>query len=121
MGGPNRETVVVTLSDGSALHLRFDINAVCDFEEVMTAGGFDATRELHRMETSVRPTVSAVRAMVYASAREKRPDLTLRHVGDLLRTDGEALVKAAREAMQRAAPDPAPEGEAAEKQTPPNP
>lgn len=114
------EGVTVTLADGQALHLSASLNALCDFEVELSRLGLDPVRELDRLESGARPPVVSLRALVWATARGSRPDLTVSQVGDMLETDGPALTKAVFAALAKAGPEQAPgDGDAPGKATPP--
>lgn len=102
-GGP--DLVAVLLRDGTALNLRADVNAICDFEGALVREGFDAWRELSRIEAGLGATVSAYRALIWACAKDRHEGITLRHVGDLLQADGPPLRAGVLEALRLAAPD----------------
>lgn len=103
MTGP--DLVAVPLRDGTELRLRASINALCDFESVMARDGFDPDRELRRIEAGLGGTVSAVRALIWACAKDQHEGLGLRHVGALIGSDGTALREGLAEALKRAVPD----------------
>lgn len=110
------DLVRVALSDGTALHLTASVNALCEFEAVMARSGFDPVRELGRFDNGT-PSVSGLRAMVWASAIEQRPSLKLSEIGVLMAhpVDGPKLAAGVLEALKRQQPEPAPEGDDAEK------
>lgn len=95
----------LTLSDGRVLKLVGDMNALCDFERVMNAAGFDATRELERFENG-GGGFSVTRALFWAFAQEHHPDLTLRECGSIIQAEGKKLVDALASTMDRAMPPP---------------
>jgi hypothetical protein len=111
----------VTLSDGRTLRLVGDVNALCDFERVMKAAGFDPMRELQDMDTGAGAGFSALRALFWAFAQEHHPDLTLRDCGAILHREGRAIADAVTATMARAMPDADPDGGAgsAQEKTPP--
>jgi len=115
------DLVPVLLRDGTELRLCVGINAICDFEAALVREGFDAERELARLEAGFG-TVSAARALIWASAKDQHEGLTLRHVGALMQTNGAALQAGLSEALTRARPEKAddPAGDDAPgKATPP--
>lgn len=114
----SRDLVTVALTSGGSLKLRADVNALCDFEAEMTRAGFDAVREMERFEQGARPPLSVARALVWACAVARHPDLTIRQVGAAMADDGAALVAGVLEALRLAAPAPDPD---AEKPVPPIP
>lgn len=117
---PSPETVEVLLTDGSALHLEYSPNAMCDFERAMNADGFDPLVQLDQLVAG-RATVSALRAMIWACARLRHPGLTLQHVGNLMQRDGHALRDGLARALDDGRPVPdADSGDAAGKPTPPS-
>ncbi|MBN8294947.1 hypothetical protein JI664_23450 [Rhodobacter sp. NTK016B] len=97
----NPDLVAVPLRDGSELRLLAGVNPLCEFEAELARAGFNPTQEMKLLNAGISGTVSAVRALVWAFARDQHPGLTLRHVGDLLGTDGEALRKGLSEALNR--------------------
>ncbi|PWE26645.1 hypothetical protein C4N9_20480 [Pararhodobacter marinus] len=97
----NPDLVAVPLRDGTELRLVAGVNALCECEAELARAGFNPTQEMKFLNAGISGTVSAVRALVWAFAKDQHPGLTLRHVGDLLGTDGEALRKGLAEALNR--------------------
>lgn len=117
---PHPEMVPVPLRNGTELRLVAGINALCDFEAEMARTGLDPVRELARIEAGQGGTLSGIRALVWACAKDQHPGLTLRPVGDLLQSDGAAIRKGLAEALSRAAPEKDENEPAPEKTEPPS-
>ncbi|MCW1934537.1 hypothetical protein [Pararhodobacter zhoushanensis] len=113
------EKVAVPLADGATLYLRADVNALCEFESVVSRAGLDPLRELVGVEQGFRGTISALRALIWACAVVHHPSLTVQAVGDLLDQNGQALRDGLAEALKRSAPVKA-EGDASGNPPPPS-
>lgn len=92
-------------ADGQTWRLRFDFNAMADFE---AETGKNALQALEGMETG---TASAqdIRALVWAALRDGHPDVTLRQAGRLVVEGLQAFQKAAVSALP--SPSDQPEGD----------
>ena len=117
-----RESVTLTLG-ARQITLRADVNALCEFEGALNRAGFDPVREMRRFERGDDVPLVTARAMIWALARDRHPDMTLKEAGDLLQTHGVALIGAVTEALRLAAPeaDGAAGGESAPGKTTPPP
>lgn len=113
-------TVPVQLRDGTELRLVASINALCDFEAELARTGLDPVRELARIETGQGGTLSGIRALVWACAKDQHQGLGLRHIGELLQTDGAAIRKGLGEALTRAAAEKEEGTDPSGKATPPS-
>lgn len=103
--GLTPDTVEVPLSDGTALYLEASFNALCEFERVMVAEGFDPNLETERLMAGAG-LLSSIRAMTWACARLRHPGLTLLQSGALLQRDGPALRAGLLRALGLSSPDP---------------
>jgi hypothetical protein len=104
-------TQTVTLSDGRTLRLVGDVNALCDYERVMKAAGFDPMRELQAMDSGAGAGFSGLRALFWAFAQEHQPDLSLRDCGAILHREGALIAQAVAASMAQAMPEPDGDGE----------
>ncbi|MCA2014381.1 hypothetical protein LCM17_23020 [Cereibacter sphaeroides] len=112
--------VPVLLRNGTELRLIASVNALCDFEAELARSGFDPEREFKRIAAGVGGTLSGIRAMVWACAKDQHPGVGLRAIGDLLQSDGEAIRKGLSEAMTAAAPEKEEGTDPSGKATPPS-
>lgn len=100
-------------ADGKTWRLRFDFNAMADFEAETGKRIFDV---LEGMEEGAAKSASAsdVRALFWAMLREHHPDVTLRDAGRMVTQGMEALNAAALSAL----PSPEPESEESDAEKP---
>ncbi|NEX45185.1 gene transfer agent family protein [Pseudotabrizicola algicola] len=87
--------------DGEIWRLRFDFNAMCDFQE---ATGKPIFATLEAMEAGGADPAD-IRALFWAMLRDAHPDITLRQAGRMVTQGMGALQKAAMSALPSAQPD----------------
>lgn len=84
--------------DGAAYRMRFDFNAMADFEQLL---GGDA----NAMEILAKPlNATRMRAMFWAGLRQCHPDMTLELAGEILSTNIDKLDAAIGSAFPDAKP-----------------
>jgi hypothetical protein len=82
-------------ADGQTWRMRFDFNAMADFEEET---GQNALAVLQAMEAG-KVSAIHIRALFYAALREHHPDITLRQAGRLVASGMEAFETAISSSM----------------------
>lgn len=96
-------------AEGRTWRLRFDFNAMADFEAEAGKGAFDV---LEAMQTG-KAKATEIRLLFWATLREHHPEITIREAGRMIFAGMEAFHAAAASAMP--APEPGGEGESAGK------
>lgn len=100
MANPVKGEASVTLASGEELTLRYDFNALAAVEE---AADKPIAEVLGAMSNGV-PRLTVARALIYGGLREHHPEVDVKAAGELVLSDGKALVDAMRKALASAFP-----------------
>lgn len=88
------------LSDGRSLTLRYDFDALCEVEDAAGKTISDVLAEISKGS----PRLKTARALIYGGLSGHHPEITLPEVGEIILSDGPAVMAAMEKALSAAFP-----------------